>query len=95
MKQYFCVGTYTEPILFGTGQIFQGKGRGIYFCSFEDGKMEVLQCLELTNPSYFCVDSGYKKNICRKRDQGVSGRIWGRRDTGKLSGRNFAERVQR
>lgn len=61
MKQYFCVGTYTEPILFGTGQIFQGKGRGIYFCSFEDGKMEVLQCLELTNPSYFCVDSGYKK----------------------------------
>lgn len=61
MKQYFCIGTYTEPILFGTGQIFQGKGKGLYFCSFEDGKIEVLQCLDLANPSYFCVDPGYKK----------------------------------
>ena len=24
------VGTYTEPILFGTGKILQGKGEGIY-----------------------------------------------------------------
>lgn len=24
------VGTYTEPILFGTGQIYQGKGKGLY-----------------------------------------------------------------
>ena len=24
------VGTYTDPILFGTGKILQGKGEGIY-----------------------------------------------------------------
>lgn len=28
MKEYFFVGTYTEPILFGTGEVFQGKGKG-------------------------------------------------------------------
>lgn len=61
MKQYLCVGTYTDPILFGTGQTFYGKGQGIYFCSFEDGRIEVLKCLKLTNPSYFCMDQGYKK----------------------------------
>ena len=24
------VGTYSEPIGFGTGQVLQGKGKGIY-----------------------------------------------------------------
>lgn len=61
MKQFFCVGTYTEPILFGTGQIFQGKGEGIYLCSLEDGEIQILQCLKLSNPSYLCIDEGYKK----------------------------------
>lgn len=61
MKQLFCVGTYTEPILFGTGEVFQGKGKGIYLCSFEDGEIQILQCLNLANPSYLCVDEEYKK----------------------------------
>lgn len=29
-KETVFVGTYTQPILFGTGQILQGKGKGIY-----------------------------------------------------------------
>ena len=29
-KMRVYVGTYTDPILFGTGEIFQGKGKGIY-----------------------------------------------------------------
>ena len=33
MKQFFCLGTYTEPILFGTGEVFQGKGKGVSICS--------------------------------------------------------------
>ena len=41
MKQYFVIGSYTEPILFGTGEVFQGKGKGISFCTFEDGKIEI------------------------------------------------------
>ena len=29
------VGTYSEPILFGTGQVLQGKGKGIYAFRFD------------------------------------------------------------
>ena len=29
-KKRLYVGTYTEPILFGTGKIVRGKGEGIY-----------------------------------------------------------------
>ncbi len=56
MRQLLCVGTYTEPILFGTGQIFEGKGKGIYLCALEDGRISVLQQLDLRNPSYLCID---------------------------------------
>ena len=29
------VGTYTDPIKFGTGQIFEGKGKGIYLLELD------------------------------------------------------------
>ena len=29
------VGTYSEPILFGTGQVLQGQGKGIYAFRFD------------------------------------------------------------
>lgn len=49
------VGTYTEPILFGTGQVLQGKGRGIYALRL-DGETGALRPCGLTegvrNPSY-------------------------------------------
>lgn len=56
MKQYLGVGTYSEPILFGTGEVFRGKGKGLYICSFEKGKIETVSELKMTNPSFFCVD---------------------------------------
>lgn len=61
MKQTFAVGTYTEPILFGTGQLFQGKGEGLYLCTFEDGAIRTERCLKLQNPSFFCIDEEKKK----------------------------------
>lgn len=61
MKRYFGVGTYTEPILFGTGQVFRGKGEGLYLCSFEDGKICVENVIRLRNPSFFCVDENRRK----------------------------------
>ena len=61
MKKYFGVGTYTEPILFGTGEVFQGKGKGLYICSFEDGDLELVSVLPLRNPSFFCFDSSKRK----------------------------------
>ena len=56
MRQYICVGTYTEPILFGTGEVFKGKGEGIYICTFEEGTIYVKEKLSLRNPSFFCID---------------------------------------
>lgn len=61
MKQYFAVGMYTEPILFGTGELFQGKGTGIAICEFDEGKIWVLSEIRLQNPSFFCIDEGKRK----------------------------------
>ena len=60
MKQYFLTGTYSEPILFGTGELFTGKGEGIYLCSFEDGAISRLNCLKLGNPSFLAIDEERK-----------------------------------
>lgn len=54
-KQLVFVGTYTEPILFGTGKVLQGKGKGIYIYSLDEnsGKLELIRVVEgIRNPSY-------------------------------------------
>ena len=54
------VGTYTEPIRFGTGKILQGKGEGIYVCRMDQtsGAMELVHTTTgVTNPSYLAFDS--------------------------------------
>ena len=57
MRRYFLTGTYSEPILFGTGEVFTGKGKGIYLCALEeDGRVTILDCLPLGNPSFLAVD---------------------------------------
>ena len=50
------IGTYTQPILFGTGQVLQGKGKGIYRFRFERETGILWPCGEAaqtSNPSYF------------------------------------------
>lgn len=59
--EYFFAGTYSEPILFGTGEVFQGKGKGVYFCSFDGRQVSILAELPLRNPSFLCVDEARKK----------------------------------
>ena len=56
MTRHFLVGTYTEPILFGTGEVFQGKGKGIYLCVFDGEHIETKALIPAVNPSYVCVD---------------------------------------
>ena len=54
------VGTYTEPILFGTGKILQGKGEGIYACRFDEssGALEPIGATTgVANPSYLALDA--------------------------------------
>lgn len=61
MKEYFFVGTYTEPILFGTGEVFQGKGKGVYLCALENEKIEILRQMDCRNPSFLCFDEQKQK----------------------------------
>jgi 6-phosphogluconolactonase len=54
------IGTYTEPIRFGTGKILQGKGEGIYVCRLDQtsGALEMVgKTTGVTNPSYLAFDS--------------------------------------
>ena len=53
------VGTYTDPIKFGTGQIFEGKGKGIYLLEldFHTGDLEALEIFtNIVNPSYLAIN---------------------------------------
>lgn len=61
MRQFFVLGSYTEPILFGTGEVFQGKGRGISICSFEDGTIELITEIGVRNPSFLSIDESRRK----------------------------------
>ncbi len=61
--EYFYIGTYTQPILFGTGDVFHGKGKGIYSLSLNTKTGEIN--LEGTpapadNPSYLCISPDRK-----------------------------------
>jgi 6-phosphogluconolactonase len=53
------IGTYTDPILFGSGDVFQGKGEGIYCFELDDGS-GALEPRHITggvaNPSYLALD---------------------------------------
>ncbi len=74
--EHFFVGTYSEPILFGTGEVFQGKGKGVYYCSFDGKEISVVSELPLSNPSFLCVDEKRRKVYAvneLKEFQGESG----------------------
>ncbi|MCX7787305.1 MAG: lactonase family protein [Spirochaetes bacterium] len=52
------IGTYTEPIRFGTGVVLQGKGKGIYWLTLDlsDGSLQWEGFTEqVRNPSYLTV----------------------------------------
>ena len=53
------VGTYTEPIRFGTGQILDGKGDGIYLLELDhqSGELKHLETFSnVVNPSYLAIN---------------------------------------
>lgn len=57
------VGTYTGPILFGTGKILQGKGEGIYVYRLDQSSgalVLVSKTTGISNPSYLAFDTTQK-----------------------------------
>ena len=58
-KQLVLVGTYTQPIKFGTGQILEGKGKGIYsfLLDMEKGVLEEEKLYpDILNPAYLTLN---------------------------------------
>jgi 6-phosphogluconolactonase (cycloisomerase 2 family) len=58
------IGTYTDPIRFGTGEIVQGKGEGIYVCRLDpvSGTLEALGLTRgVSNPSYLAFDASRRR----------------------------------
>jgi 6-phosphogluconolactonase len=57
------IGTYTEPIRFGTGKILEGKGKGIYVYRLDgsSGSMEQVALVEGgPNPSFLAFDPSHR-----------------------------------
>ncbi|MBQ5950902.1 MAG: lactonase family protein [Lachnospiraceae bacterium] len=62
-KKWFYVGTYTHPILFGTGEIFTGKGKGIYRLCLDDETGEIAldpDPAPAVNPSFVALSPDRK-----------------------------------
>ncbi|MGN1021501.1 MAG: lactonase family protein [Aristaeellaceae bacterium] len=61
MEAILFAGTYTEPMLFGTGEVFQGKGEGVYLCAFDGRSVDVRTVIPAVNPSFVCVDEKHRR----------------------------------
>lgn len=62
-EQIILIGTYTEPIRFGTGRILEGKGEGIYCYRFdpEKGSFRFISLAKgVTNPSFLTATKDLK-----------------------------------
>ena len=81
-RRLVYVGTYTEPILFGTGKILQGKGAGIYLFTLDitSGALEPLTVVTgVRNPSYLAFDPShhflYAVNELKEYEGAASGAV--------------------
>lgn len=57
------VGTYSEPILQGTGEVIAGRGQGLHVCRFdrEKGELALHHVVQgERNPSYLALDSSQR-----------------------------------
>lgn len=50
------VGTYAQPIMFGTGEMLNAKGKGIYLYELKDGRFSLIFQTEATNASFLIVN---------------------------------------
>ncbi len=55
-KTVAFIGTYTEDILFGTGEILHGHGDGVYVYALENGRLEQRETACTPNASYLVLD---------------------------------------
>ncbi len=76
------IGTYTEDILFGTGQVLHGMGKGIYYVNLDPVTLRSTPpvCIaETRNPSYLALDAAerhlYAVNELKEYDHQPGGAL--------------------
>ena len=59
------VGTYTEPIKFGTGQVLASQGKGIYSYTLDpqNGEATLQSIAQSRNSSYLTLSAAHKRNV--------------------------------
>lgn len=50
------IGTYTQPILFGTGEVLNGHGEGVYVYELKDGHLVKKSSAKTVNASFLVMD---------------------------------------
>jgi 6-phosphogluconolactonase len=97
-KEFVYIGTYTEPILFGTGEVLVGKGRGIYVYEIDvqSGEICLIGIKEgVVNPSYIAFGSGgeyvYAVNELKTFNGQASGTVSAFKLGGKASELEFLD----
>ncbi len=81
-KQYVYVGTYSLPIKFGTGEILEGKGKGIYLYEFDpdSAQLKPVNVTEnIDNPSFLAINAEaatlYAVNELKEYDGEATGAV--------------------
>ncbi|MCX7028007.1 MAG: lactonase family protein [Spirochaetes bacterium] len=80
-ERIVLVGTYTQPIRFGTGRILEGKGAGIYCFRFdpEAKTFRFISTIETVNPSFLVATKDrrfvYAVNELKETEGQASGRV--------------------
>ncbi|MBA7539422.1 6-phosphogluconolactonase [subsurface metagenome] len=79
---YVYIGTYTCPIEFGTGQILQGRGEGIYVLKFNLNTVNLKYMYtiqDVVNPSYIALKNNknylYSVNEIKNFNHKISGSV--------------------
>ena len=69
------VGTYSESILFGTGDWFHGKGKGVHVCDLDlsSHALSESSSVILQNPSFLTLDRSRRHLYCVNEASGADG----------------------
>lgn len=78
-KTLVMIGTYTQPILFGTGEVLQGHGEGVYVYELVDEHLQLKSVAKTVNASYLTMDAKqaflYTTNELKEYEGGVGGAV--------------------
>lgn len=63
-KTMVFIGTYTQPIRFGTGEVLNGHGDGVYLFEWKDCRLVAKGSVKAANASFLVMDRAQKYLFC-------------------------------